>query len=42
MFVWVMLMLYTEIGPFPMPGSGQKNLVVVVVGGVDTNFSVKL
>ena len=27
MFIWVMLLLYTEIGPFAMPTSGQ------IVGG---------
>ena len=51
-FIWIMLMLYTEIGPFAMLGSCQTVCCggwwwwVVVVGGggsgIETNFSVKL
>ena len=33
MFIWVMLMLYTEIGPFPMPRNGQKVCGEWVGGG---------
>ena len=44
LFIWVVLMLYTEFQSSTMPGADQK---FVVVGGgwvvvVETNYSVKL